>query len=56
MNNITRLPTYYYQHTYYRFGEYYSRYYAAGLWKDSGKFTNEHIALHGVEIKNRGLK
>ena len=56
MNNIPRASAYYYQHTYYRFGEHYARYYARGIWRDSASVTNEDLVLNGIEIKSKGTK
>jgi hypothetical protein len=52
MSNIPNGATFYYQHTYYQFGECYARYYNVKkrLWMDSAMFTNWHIELYGIKI------
>ena len=52
MNNIPKGAEYYYQHTYYKFGDMYALYFVNGSWRQSASLTNEELALYGVEINN----
>lgn len=50
MNNIPPGAEYYYQHTYYKFGDMYALYFANGSWRQSASVTNEELALHANKI------
>ena len=50
MNNIPPGTEYYYQHTYYKFGEHYALYFANSSWRQSASVTNEELVLYGVKI------
>ena len=56
MNKIPLDAQYYYQHTYYQFGECYARYYHVKKgWMDSASVKNEDLILSGVKINNREI-
>ncbi len=52
MNNIPPGAEYYYQHTYYKFGEHYALYFANSSWRQSASVTNEELALSATKINN----
>ena len=50
MNNIPLDAEYYYQRTYYKFGDHYALYFANGSWRQSASVTNEVLVLNGAKI------
>lgn len=53
--NIPKEATYYYQHTYYKLGDFYAMYHTPTGWKESGSITNQTIIKTGVPINARKI-